>query len=537
MKTYKLLLQKDLWTIKNIVLEIRQNPKRLISYALFGLWIVYMVFQYKKTNVKNDIESIDPENGPLIVGGAILVISAFLLFYFLNKGTKESTTFFRMGDVNILFPSPVSPRQILLYYILKRSLFNLAFSSFIIIYLIPTIEREAHATFDHNYTYFSYLGFSAFMLSMAPLQLLIFSVGTKYKITEKIKQGLYALTALFVMYVFVVVFLDAEGIYKGFLKGFNYPFLNYIPVFGWLKLSFMTPITGYTVWTLMALIWQFVFFGLIVLACYLTADDYYEDVIGITEKKDLLIKQQSGKEKKDYNVVLFNENKEVHVEFKGSGAKAFILKSLIELKRMDMHPFYSLQSITFAIIGLGGGYMCNANNWGINGILVINAMVAYFLLLIFSSTSSQNEFSKPYIYLIPASNFQKIIYGYSIQTIRMGISIIVMNFFLVLLTWQAWYWLVLLSVFMITFYIINILISLLIRMLLPNMIDQKVFFPVIFLLQVFIIVIPPLIAGIIAGTIFKSVIAIVLGITLANLFISLILLILSEQMMGRVELR
>ena len=228
MNEFKLLAKRDGWTAINHLLEIRRNPKRLGIYLIFILWIGILVFnavlRYSNPG------KIQLQLGPQILGAGFVGLGTVIILYLLYHSTKESSTFFTMGDVHLLFPAPVSPEKNLLYSMVKQSLLNFVLYGIIMLAFMPMITSLARVNLQ--YLPFMYLGYIGLILVIAPLNFLVFAVGSKYDIQRRLQQGLLVLIAIFILYL--IGFIISTGdLLQGLLQGLNASFIDYLPVIGW----------------------------------------------------------------------------------------------------------------------------------------------------------------------------------------------------------------------------------------------------------------------------------------------------------------
>ena len=107
MNEFKLLAQRDAWVTVNHLRDIKRDPKRLIIYLLYLIWIgsivSNVVLRYRNPS------KVPFELGSQFVGASFFALATIFVLYFVYRGTIESSTFFTMGDVHLLFPAPVSP--------------------------------------------------------------------------------------------------------------------------------------------------------------------------------------------------------------------------------------------------------------------------------------------------------------------------------------------------------------------------------------------------------------------------------------------
>ena len=531
MSDYSLLIKKDLWTVKNHIKEIKNSPKRLIPYLLGLLWIGSLVFS-TVIRINHGPTEMQASIGPQVIGAVFTVLMTVLLLYNIYRGTVESATFFSMGDVHFLFPAPVPPKRILLYNMIKQTLQQFFLYGIVIFALTPTILQGTRINL--HYVHLFYLGYITPILMMASLNFLIFVIGSKYKLQSELQKGILGLAATALLYTAIIV-IQTGGTAAGLLQGLNAPFINYLPIIGWGKSAFMAPLSGYSPFGTVAVIMQLALLGLLILLSYRTADDYYEDVLGATEKRTLRKRQKKGLEKRE--MFSFYRKKQVTVREAGTGPQALVWKARVESSRTDLHRYFGFLTIAALAIGLMVGFMAGKFPAGVIPLYVANGIAAYMIFIFSAWQNRFTEWGKPYIYLMPGSPFRKIIAVNLHDIIRMTINALVLNIALSVWIKAELITMATMVLFVISFYIFNLLSGFITRALFPDAIDQKALFPLFMMLQIILLLLPGLAAGGIMAFIFRTPLAFFQGIVLLNAVIIIILLALSSKIYNYLEWR
>ena len=122
-------------TVRSLINGVKRalgNPRRLIGLLFFlGYWILFMIRPFEGRN------SATFGRGPTpIIEFPLdqIRVGAFALFLFLSVmlslGTLSYRGLFRPADVDVMFPTPLSPRVVLLGRILRDYFFTLVFPLF-----------------------------------------------------------------------------------------------------------------------------------------------------------------------------------------------------------------------------------------------------------------------------------------------------------------------------------------------------------------------------------------------------------------------
>lgn len=530
MNEFKLLGKRDGWAIANHILEIKSNPKRLVIYLFYLFWIGSLVFnavlKYRKP------AAMQLQLGPQIIGAGFTGLGTAIILYFLYRSTKESSTFFTMGDVHLLFPAPVSPKKILLYSMVKQSLLHFFMHGFILLALMPMITNITRV--DPQYLPFMYFGYIGLVLAIQPLNFLVFAVGSKYGVQLRLQQGIFLLIIIFILYLAGSI-IFAGDLLQGLLQGLNASFLDFLPVIGWSRVVFMTAVTGYGTFSTAALVFQILFLFCCIVLSYYTADDYYEDTLNATEKRNLRKRRKEGAEKTQRLSFSFNKKKNVIVRQVGTGPWAFLWRSKVEYSRSDLHPYMGFWTIIFLLAGIAVGLFGANHTDGLFPVYYANGITAYLIFIFSAANAGQHELTKPYIYLIPGSNLLKIISSNLIDVLRMSVNILALNISLGILLHVPLQVIVIMVIFVVSFYTLNLSSGFLTRAIFPNALDQKALYPFFLMLQILLLLLPGIIVGGIMGFIYQDPLLAFVGISAVNIIIIGVLLLLSNAVFARME--
>jgi len=530
MNEFRLLAQRDSWIIVNHFLEIKRNPKRLLVYLLYIFWIGTLVFN--SVIRYRHVSELHLQSGPQRLGAVFAGLGTALILFFLYRGTKESSTFFTMGDVHLLFPSPLSPKKILLYSMVKQSLINFLLYGIFILAFMPMIIDIVSVNLE--YLPFMYLGYVGLVLLIGPLSFLIFTIGSKYGIRRRLQQGLLALMAVFILYLLGYT-ISVGNLLQGLLQGLNASFINYLPVIGWSKVVFMTAVAGYSPYSSVALFLQFLFLLGCILISYYIADDYYEDTLKATEQRSLRKKRKEGTEKSRRSALFRRRN--LIVKKVGAGPWALLWRSKLEYSRSDFHPYLGLLTILFLLAGIAAGIFAGKQTDNLTSIYMTNGIIAYIIFIFSASTAGQHELTKPYIFLIPGSNLLKIISSNLLDILRMSVNSLALNIPLGILLKIPIHIIVIMVVFMVSFYTLNLSSNFFIRIIFPNALDQKALYPLFLMLQILLLLLPGIIVGGAMALIYQNPLLAFVGIALVNIIIIGVLLLLSNAVFARLEWR
>lgn len=113
MSSIAFILRKSL---KNNILELLRHPGKLVAYLFVAACLLVSALSMVFSPQEELPEFLDLR----ILQGIYFALLMFIVMINLIKGVDSGSTFFSMGDVNMLFISPISPKKILVYGLMKQ---------------------------------------------------------------------------------------------------------------------------------------------------------------------------------------------------------------------------------------------------------------------------------------------------------------------------------------------------------------------------------------------------------------------------------
>ena len=537
MSDYWVMLRLDLQKLVNYIVEIRRTPKKLISYFLFLAWICLMLVPQFMGNRKNLGIQINPTTINIILGVYALLMVA-LIFTTLFSSLKKLFYTFSMGDVNLLFPSPLEPQRILFWSMLKKIPASLIQIVFPVLFITPALFNLG---IQPRGLFFIYVSFVSFALIISPLAFLVFLLSVRCQRQGRVQSLLIG----------CVVWLVGNWIWQvrgsnsalDLLTGYQAVGIWQFPVVGWILRLADAGFNGASsaaYWSLLGMVMSL---ALVNVAVYRLAKDYYEDVLGHSEKIDAARKQaRSGRPQFSEAFAKFGKKNKVVVQGTYLESKAFLFKQIVSYRTTGINEYIGRLSLVALAAGLIVGLL--VSHKGImdisSGLFTINGGIAYILILSNSASPVSAELALPYIYVLPGSFHKKVLALNALPVLRFALNIFLMNLTYTLMVkgdMKFWVTAVTISLIMITLHFAlsnSVIIG---NVLLPSGLDRKIFYPLMMITQILVIVIP---AGLIGGglyLIFQSQLALELGVIVANLGVGFLLLGFSEKLFSYIEMR
>ncbi|HBP66533.1 MAG TPA: hypothetical protein DD730_20300 [Desulfosporosinus sp.] len=538
MSDYWVMLRLDFRKLVNYIVEIRRTPKKLISYALFLAWLgIILVPQFMGNRKKSLGLEINPTTMTIILGIYALLIGT-LIFSTLFPSLKKLYFTFSMGDVNLLFPSPLEPQRILFWSMLKKIPISLLQTMLPVLFLTPMLLGlgiQTHGLF------FIYVSFVSLALIISPLAFLVFLLSVRCQRQGRVQSVLIG----------SVVWLVGSWLWQvrgsnrvlDLLTGYQAAGIWQFPVVGWILRLAYAGFNGANSATYCGLLGMVLTLIFVNVAVYRLAKDYYEDVLGHSEKMDAARKHaRGGRPQFSEAFAKFGRKNKVAVQGTYLESKAFLFKQIVSYRSTGFNEYIGRLALVALAAGLIVGFLVSQK--GIMGpsigLFTINGGIAYILILSSSASPVSAELALPYIYVLPGTFYKKVLALNALPVLRFALNIFLMNLTYTLMAkgdMKLWVTAVAISLIMITLHFAMSNSVIIGNVLLPSALDRKIFYPLMLMIQILVIVIP---AGLIGGglyLIFRSELALELGIIVANVGVGFLLLGFSEKLFSYIEMR
>ena len=263
--------------LKNSLLDLLRHPARLAGYILVLALLAFSILQKAGNPAAGDDAPL--QDFRILEGvyfGLLLLIG---LPVFLS-GLKQGTTFFNMGDVNFLFCSPVSPKTIMAYGIVRRAASSLLLMVFLLFYGVMAVETFG-VTWEQILLLLGGVAASLVIFQILALTAFNFCSGRPGR-TRGVKILLGTVLAMVVLSL-LSAFLGGGGRKDSILAAVASPGLEMVPLFGWIKGTVFGIIAGdpFLPWLYLGL--TFLCTGGALGLFLKSNSDYYEDVLQTTQ--------------------------------------------------------------------------------------------------------------------------------------------------------------------------------------------------------------------------------------------------------------
>lgn len=532
----------ELLKFKNFIKVTLTNPltaiKSMITYLLpFAFMLLPILTGSSKKRVA--VKAVSVNNFVFNIIVAILVVIILMIFLgriYYSSG-KYSPSQFTISDVNYLFSSPIQPRTIYAWTMLRNCIRSIGvIILFMIVYVI--YGKMFAKLYPVNIAYTS-VGLAFLTLFFKSFSFFIYSLSLKFNLESKIKKFVYAMIIVFAGYVILSIVQEKDAV-KGIFQALNGTNMGYVPIIGWSRDILISPFfkNFNPLYKILAMVIAavVVFF----LAVYF-ATDYYEEASDVAEIVNERIK--AVKENKIDEISINPEKerakkkklKEIKSRFEYSGPWSLIWKSYVVNSRTSSNTLYYVVTAVLLIISAVISYVSRNRKFNDIILIYLSATIGMVFGGVSTATPIRSERHKAYMFLIPGRGREKVLALHFWSFLKNFIInfVIVIPLFILVKHSNLIGCIVLLLTLCGT-YVISLFGMLLVSLIMPGFDNGKNgFFAQ--LLDVMSLV-PAIIAGIIAGVVAKDIIIGLLFYVVGLILTGIMYLILMDKIFNRLEM-
>ncbi|WP_425804111.1 putative ABC exporter domain-containing protein [Desulfitobacterium sp. Sab5] len=551
MHDYQVLLRYDLIKLKNYFVEIRHNPKKLVGYFLFLAWVILVMMPSILGRRGQKMNELPINIQEYILGGYSLVIIVLLFLAFFSALNRLSYSF-QMGDVNLLFPSPLEPNRILFWSLIKKIPGTLAKAILPLLFLTPTLFNIGLKTQGIILVYLSIVSAA---LIVTPLSFLVFLFSVRYG------QRVWVSLMLFVSALWMAgswLWVVRKHLFSlGVLLGYRAGGVSNFPILGWIIQLASAAFFGITFWTWLALCGIILTLFLVNIALFKLAEDYYEDVEGYTETMaNIREAKRKGKVQGLYwgRTAENSESKlrwrrfirrNVIVQGNYPEGWAFLYKQMVKYSRTSITPYFGFVTFLSGLAGILYGLI--ALHKGTESVFFLlygmNGVIAYLMFFRTFAGPTSEELSLPYIYTLPGTFLKKGLAINILPTLRFILNILLLNLSYLLIVQRIyssaslWFGALFSLLLVTSFYFAQSNTLILGYVILPSSLERKLFYPLLIFSEVLLIGVPAFVIAGIVGLLTKNIWATGTAVIVSNIGVGFLILLLSDTIFSHLEMR
>ena len=387
---------------KNKLKEIFKSPAKLIMYTLGIGLLVFLLIQGMGAEI-----NLEPTDSLYLKG-------IFFGFFLLSLVTAiiagiKGTSPYAMQDVNLLFPSPIWPRTILLYGILQALKTVLLGSWFIVFqagWLRSLFGVDGIGLFLIWLSYVCY----AFICQLLQIFLYAFTHGssTRKKIAGGIIILLFLPLILQAFWHFYGAGFELMEALTGLLDSWA---INMTPFIGWAAAGAEAVAVGSYVEAVVFLGLMLAFGFMMFLIIYVKDPDFYEHAAGVTQTA---YQVQRDAMEGDIESAFARKNVKVkRTGLSGFGASVFFGKHLRESLRAGRIGLWGFPLLVMGVVAgiiawVNYNEYASSHGWNLMSIVIGMIVLKFFT---YGMGRGILETYNHYIYLVPENPFKKWVWA------------------------------------------------------------------------------------------------------------------------------
>lgn len=401
-------------TLKNRIRIALHKPVTYFYIVLFVVYFVMILFSLKVMLEAYEVAS------PSGMAAVMTAFSFWMIPGNLIAYAKRRGLIYKRSDVHFLFPTPISPKKILLYAHLRTMPTQLIMN--LVIALFGGILFRVSW-----WQLCIYFVFSILIENLIESSIMLLLYGSE-RISESGRKTViaaaYGLVGALVVIGFFFYFKETSLSGGNSVLTMAGSFLHsnavqMVPFIGWyvsvLHLIFVGPTARHLIGTAAYLVFGTV---LVVLAFRMKCTGaYFEDAMKFADDYEDLVE---SRKKGNTNKKLGKKQKfnSASIVYKGSGARAIFYRQLLEYKKNKFFIF-DTSTLVALIAGIGCVFLYRKHEMGGLAQFMLPGMSAY-LIFCFTALSGKwgKEIASPYTYLIPDSAFAKLWYATAMQHVQ-----------------------------------------------------------------------------------------------------------------------
>lgn len=376
---------------KNSVREFFRKPSRMMMVLLF-IFIIGFSF-YSSAHASNEGFFRDATEFYAIV----FALYTYAFFSTAKNGFINGASMFSMADVNLMFTAPLKEKSVLIFGLFQQLGKSLTLGIFIL-YQSSLVSNTYGLPVSSLFAVLA--GYGATVFAGQLLAAVIYALTCSDD--SKVKKGKLLFYGVFALFAGVLLYTSYDGGFslEGLVTASREKIMYLCPVSGFISFAVQGAIDG----SVRPVITGIALFLMLCTVCYLTLSkvkgDFYEDVLKSTQISHSAI--TARKEGKVTETAPRNVKTGKTGLGKGFGASVLTFKHRKENKRSNPLVISSV-SWFMAIFSFVYCFIFSGEN------------IALFIINVYTVSMTvcigrwAKEFTYPYIYLIPESNFRKLL--------------------------------------------------------------------------------------------------------------------------------
>ncbi len=387
----------------------KKAVKKPMTYLYLVLILIYGLMLPFSLNL---LLSEYQMNTPKMMAAACSIVVFWMIPANMISYVKRKGLIYRKGDVHFMFPSPITPKQVLLYAHVKT------LGTYL---LINTVVLGMGIILFHCslWQILLYLLVAMGLDGIMEGSMMVILYGSE-RITEKGRKWIVALCYLLIGVFVAIALWDYQKYGLSLDTVLNYlssDKIQMVPVIGWYIGLFHLFLAGPTTCNVVVSVLYVLFTVVVFLVAYKMPchGGYYEDAMKFAEDyEELKLKREEGQMASLGKKEKFGR---ATVVYKGGGAKAIFYKQLLEYKKSKLF-FFDKTTITMMLLSAFIGYIWGKDMMDAKEFILPLAMG--YMVFCMSTTTGKwgQEIKNPYTFLMPDTPMRKLWYSTLLEHIK-----------------------------------------------------------------------------------------------------------------------
>lgn len=394
-------------SVRNFFFQLVKKPARLVGYLVILLLLVFVI----AVSVLEDSPVMENLRPIKELYGLVFALYLFGIGVGLQKGLSTGGTFFSMADVNLLFCSPLSPKKILVYGLMRQAGMTVLMGA---VLLFQAANLRNVYGCGLGVLLLIFVGYVLTQLSSELVAVVLYAVTSGNEPRRK-------RVKIFVVLFFLPLaagmiwncLIEGMGI-TGVTQTLSSDFSEMYPFAGWMKGLVSSLLDrDYMMCWVYGGAFVLLFSALVFFLCRYRVD-YYEDVLLFSQEK-AQIKEQAKNGGMGYTEKVRKSQKvRLGNGLKGKGARAVFYKHLLENRRTG---FWMFDLITVTQVGSCLFFLLILKVTFGEEAVAAELMTSLFAFSVYMQMMTSGtgrwgkELSRPFLFLIPDRPSRKLLYA------------------------------------------------------------------------------------------------------------------------------
>ncbi len=345
-----------------------------------------------------------------LIAGALLIL---LIAMEVMTAEKSGAKIFLPADVNLLFPSPMKPQNVLMFRLVTRMGLMLLLTLYMFLQM-PNLTLNLGLSIPGAVSVIVAWGIFLILMTLIQAFLYVFTASRDGK-KNSISTGVYLVLGIVAAFFLLYFFTHGRQLVPALNGFFNAPESRFVPLWGWLKGFFMYTIEGnYPMAGVMLFLLLALGAALLIVISRMKAD-FYEDAMAKSEETAELMQRAKERggffqtvRKKDRSEKLMRDGLN-----KGFGANVIFYKTVYNRHRFAVLRYFTKTSITYTVVAVLAAviFRLTLPELPFTPFILVALILSLFVFYRSLGNPLDQDTRIDFFRLIPESTFRKLMFS------------------------------------------------------------------------------------------------------------------------------